>query len=117
MGRKVIQAPQEIICFKADIFTVLLNIVSNTEAETVIDITGATNITLKAYEFLDSTSPSIDIIGSVADGPNGIIQFDFVASDTENLAAQTYIYVTNLTLNGSIISPNKNQLTVRETLV
>jgi len=76
---------------------------------TAIDPSGATAISLKAYEFTDSTTATVDITGSV-DGQN--LSFDFTASDTEDATPQTYIYNVTCTLGGLDYVVVKDNLTI-----
>ena len=114
MARRIIQNPAEIIMFQGDQVSIQFTIVDSDENETTVDITGATNITLKAFEFLDDTAPKINLTGTIAGDPLlGILQFDFVPATTSALTPQTYIYRVGMTLGGNPVITHKNQITIR----
>lgn len=116
MARRIIQQPQEIILFQEDQITAKLAYTENDEAQTKIDLTGATGIILRVFEFLDDTAALFSITGAVDDGPNGVLSYTFTKVSTDR-AAKTYIYTTEFTLSGDTITGNKNQLTIRNKFV
>ncbi len=114
MARRIIQNPAEILMFQGDQVSIQFSLVDGDEGEAALDITGATLITLKAFEFLDDTIPKINLTGTIAGDPLlGIIQFDFVPATTALLTPQTYIYRVGITIGGNPVITHKNQITIR----
>jgi len=62
---------------------------------TAVDPSTATNIYLRAYEFTDSATATIDITGT-SDATNLI--FAFNSRDTLNVTPQSYIYYVTCTI-------------------
>ncbi len=89
------------------------------DGTTRVDLTGATNISLKVFEFLDSASAVITKTGVVfTDVPDDQLQFTFVPGDSSSLVAKTYVYsATFTTAAGDTGKTPKDNFTILRSLV
>jgi len=112
-----LQRPGEILIHQGEEATVRFKIEEFTTT-TRIDVTAATDITLKAFATLNAATASITITGAVfTDSPSDQLEFTFAASDTVNLSPQTYVYNITFTLaGGDTAKTPKDQLTVLRTM-
>lgn len=112
-----LQRPGEILIHQGEKATVRFAI-EEFSSKTRIDVTGATDITLKAFATLNASTASVTITGSVfVDAPSDQLEFTFAAADTVNLAPQTYVYNITFTLaGGDIAKTPKDHLTVLRTM-
>jgi len=101
--------------FPGDEITVRFKIVDNTEAETQIDISGATDVEMRIFEFIDDSAETKLLTGTVNTGVDalGQLEFTFAMADTSGLAPKTWIYHVMMTLSGDTIITHKSTLTIK----
>ncbi len=115
--KRVLQRQKEIILHQGTDKTLRFKIFEQ-DGTTRVGLTGATNISLKVFEFLDSAIASISKSGSVfTDAPSDQLEFTFAVSDSSALVPKTYVYAVSFTTSaGDTGKTGKDNFTILRSL-